>query len=88
MSKKSCQRIHAKRRLEERFGLTINRHQLRDLVLQIQSGKAEHLETQSNRISIKAVTVNGQKIAVVYDRNRQNIVTFLPKEALEEYKKQ
>ena len=85
MSKKTCQRIHAKRRLEERFGLTINRHQMRELVQQIHAGRAEHLETQSNRISIKAIMLNDRKIAVVYDCSRQTIVTFLPQEALEEY---
>ena len=85
MSKKTCQRIHAKRRLEERFGLTINRHQMRELVQQIHAGRAEHLETQSNRISIKVVSFQGKKFAVVYDGKRKTIVTFLPDEALLDY---
>jgi hypothetical protein len=85
-SKKVCQRIHAKRRLEERFGFTVNRHEFRELVQQITSGKAEHLESQSNRVSIKAVTFKGKKIAVAYDKSRQTIITFLPDEALQEYK--
>ena len=80
MNKTHSERIHAKRRAKERFGLELNRHQLRELVKQIQSGKAEHLETQSNRVSIKRVKFEGSFYTVAYDKNRQTIITFLPEE--------
>lgn len=79
MNKAQSQRVHAKRRLDERYGMEINRHQIRDLVAQIQSGKAEHVETQTNRLSIKTVCFNGVKIPVAYDKQRKTIVTFFPK---------
>ena len=80
MNKTQCQRIHAKRRAYERFDLELNRHQLRDLVQQIQNGKAEHIESQTNRVSIKRVTFEGKKYTVAYDKTRQTIITFLPEE--------
>lgn len=80
MNKTHSERIHAKRRAQERFGLELNRHQLRELVKQIQSGKAEHVETQSNRVSIKRVKFEGSFYTVAYDKNRQTIITFLPED--------
>ena len=80
MNKLQSERIHAKHRAKERFGLDLNRHDLRELVKQIQNGKAEHIETQSNRVSIKRVKFEDKFYTVAYDKNRQTIITFLPEE--------
>lgn len=81
-NKAVCQRAHAKKRLAQRFDLQINRFQIRDLVAQIQQGKTRLLEKQSNRISVQLVIYSERKLAVVYDKERKTIVTFLPDQYL------
>jgi hypothetical protein len=81
--KKVAQRRHAKRRAAERYGLELNRHDMRTLVEQIQHGDAEFIERQSLRVSVWWVTVGGKRCRVVYDRLRKTIVTFLPEEPRE-----
>lgn len=87
MNKSAAQRAHAKRRALERYGLEINRHQMREIVKQIQSGKAKHLLTQSNRTSVKLVSFNNTELIAVYDKLRKNIVTFLPNKEQKEQEK-
>ena len=78
MRKKLSERIHTKRRLQERYGLDLNRHELRKLVIQIQDATAEFLETQTNRISLWRVKHDEVSIDVVYDKKRGEIITALP----------
>lgn len=78
MSKAKNQRIHAKRRAEQRFGLTLSRADLNELVRQIQRGEAEFLARESNRVSRFRVRVRGASAEVIYDKQRKNIVTFFP----------
>ena len=73
-------RIHAKRRLSERYGIAVNRVGLAEIVILIQSGKAKFLERQSNRVTVWDVTFRGQQIRVVYDTHRHAVVTALPVE--------
>lgn len=80
-TKKLAQRKHAKRRANERFGLTLNRHQLADVARQIQSGKSVFVRRQSNRVTVHQVSVGEAVCQVVYDSARNQIVTFLPPEA-------
>lgn len=83
--KKHCERIHAKRRAEERLGLKINREQyrlLRDRIKARGPGVVL-LEKQSLRRSKFAVTLDdGRTVPVIWDRKRNEIITFLPLEAL------
>lgn len=72
--------MHAKRRALERYGITLNRHDMRALVELIQSGRTEFVEHQSHRVSVHRVPLGTQMARVVYDRQRQTIVTFLPPE--------
>ena len=78
VSKASCQRRHAKRRAQERYGLTLNRAELERLVRRIQHGEATVLERQSHRISVFGLIVQGVSVRVVYDAKRKTIVSFLP----------
>jgi hypothetical protein len=78
MDKKLAQRIHAKHRAQQRFGLTLNRHDLQRLVEQIQAGRARVIKRSSLRVSVLELAVDGVAIQVVYDHKRKNIVTFLP----------
>ena len=75
LNKTQSQRVHAKHRLLERFGMEINRHELAELVNQIKSNKSEHIETQSNRVSVHMVKFRGESLPVVYDKQRKNIVS-------------
>lgn len=84
--KEHCERIHAKRRAEERLGLKLNREQyrlLRDRIMARGPG-ITLLEKQSRRISKFAVMLDdGRTVPVIWDRKRNEIVTFLPVEALQ-----
>lgn len=76
-SKTVNQRFHAKRRASERFGLSLNRHQYRDLVRLIQGGKAEFIGRESLRLSHWLVTWEEKQMHVVYDSSRHTVVTLM-----------
>lgn len=79
-TKRQCEAIHAKRRALERYGVEMTSADLRAIVTGIQEQKAHFVERQSHRISIFIVKYGGQLMRVVYDRLRQQIVSFLPME--------
>ena len=76
--KKLAQRVHAKQRAQQRYGFVLNRHQYRDVVLQIQNGVAKKIEKQGLGRSVFEVNVDDRIIPVVYDSTTKSIVTFLP----------
>lgn len=78
MRKAKAQVKHARRRFLERFGLRISDNGLREMVLQIQSARAEFVRKESNRVSLWKVRYCGELFDVVYDKQRKNIVTVLP----------
>lgn len=78
-SKKQAQRIHAKRRLADRYGLELNRHAIRELTKKVSSDT--FLLKQSNRVTIHLLRHDGRLLLSVYDKSRQTIVTFLPLDA-------
>lgn len=78
MDKKLAQRIHAKRRAAERYGLTINRQTQRDWIQLISDEKAVMVNKPSNRVRIYLIEHEGKTIKVVFDRIRRTIVTCLP----------
>ena len=80
------QRIHAKKRAFERYGLTLNRNDLQDIVNNIH--KAKLLSKTSNRVKVFEVLVKGVSCVVVYDRNRKSIATFLPLDCWENHVEQ
>lgn len=80
MSKAKSQEIHAKRRAFERYGLTLNNSDLAEIKNQIQFGEAQHLESQSNRVSVFSLNMAGTEVPVVYDTSRKTVVSFLPTE--------
>lgn len=80
-SKKKAQHLHAKRRFIERYGLEVNRKDLRFMINQIQNGKAKLIERQSHRVSKWRVKFADRNVYVVYDKMRKSIVTALPADA-------
>lgn len=83
--KREAQRVHAKRRAAERYGLILNRSDLREIVLAIQRQQATFLFKESNRLTHYALDFQGKRVVVVYDKQRKTIVTFLPPEAEHQY---
>lgn len=72
-----AQREHFKKRLFERFGLTINRYKYKEIVDKIQNNQAKRIETQSRRLTLYLVEIQGIPVKVVYDHQRKTVVTTL-----------
>lgn len=77
--KAKAQVRHASRRAEQRFGVTIDQH---EWVRQIRTGLAEFIDRQSCRVSRWWILHEGQRIPVVYDKQRGVIVTVLTPEMI------
>lgn len=76
--KKRCQFIHLQKRARERFGLTINERDHKDMILSIQNGVAEFIDKQSHRVSRwKVILKDGTAAVAIYDKMRSSIVTLL-----------
>lgn len=84
MTKAQAQRIHATKRAEERYGMTLTRDMHHQLVKMIQSGKSTVIERQSLRVSVHELMIEDEPVRVVYDRIRKTIVTFLPFEVVDD----
>lgn len=81
MNKKRSEREHAKRRALERYDLTFTKAIRYALLDKIKRSEGTFLFRQSRRISIWEVEHENKKYRIVYDRNRKEIVTFLPLES-------
>jgi hypothetical protein len=81
-TKREAQRVHAKRRAAERYGITLNHALHTELIAAIQTGRATFVRRQSHRVSLFDVTLpTGVTARVVYDRHRKALITVLPPEA-------
>jgi len=77
LPKKQAQRKHAINRIRQRYGFHISNHGFKNLLHQIQEGRSEFVEEQTNRTTVHIVRYEKMPILVVYDRQRQMIVTAL-----------
>lgn len=84
-SKKSNEAYHFKCRLLQRYKININRKVYRALCIQAKTAKK--IEIQSNRISIRRVEYIGISIIVVYDKQRERLVTCLTEEQYADLKR-
>jgi hypothetical protein len=75
--KLSNERHHAKKRALMRFGLTLNRNDLGEIVQMILHNKSIPIRKQSNRVSIHRIFYKGIRAKVAYDKKRQSIITFM-----------
>ncbi len=80
LTKRQCEAIHSKRRALERYNLSLNRHDLRDIVSMITNNQATFLLKESNTRSHWLVVYKEKKLKLVYDKPRKMIITFLPLE--------
>lgn len=79
LSKAKRQRLHAKKRARQRYDLDLNRKDLDAIVKQIQSSTdAFFIKRSSQRVTLWYVIYNKIPLRVVYDKDRKNVVTFLP----------
>lgn len=78
MNKKRALRIHAKRRALDRYGVALNRFQLKDLVDCIKEGNGRYIKHHSKRVSEWELKYEGKTFRVLYDTSRHEIITFLP----------
>ena len=76
-SKKLSERIHARRRLKQRYEIdyTVLRPQI---LKEVKQGKTITLEKQSIRVSLRLAKINGKIFKFVWDKERREVVTFLP----------
>ena len=75
--KRTTQKLHAYKRIEQRFGITLSRAEYDRLVDDIRFGHTQG-ERETLRVSHHIVTVHGQEMSAVYDKKRMAIVTFIP----------
>ncbi len=78
--KSQSQRKHTMQRALVRFGLEVSNSLYSSMIEAIQSGAAEFLERQSNRVTVWAVDAEGECVAVAYDKLRGTIATMMPVE--------
>jgi hypothetical protein len=85
-TKAQAENAHTKKRAEQRYNIFLNRHDLRELALQIQNGQARFVEKQSNRVSVWDVSLEkfGLVMRVPYDKKRARVITIFPPEALQQ----
>lgn len=80
MNKKKAEQRHSKRRAQERYGLDLTKA-IRDALRgKIKKQKGKFLYRRSRRVSVWQVTHQAETYKIVYDKQRKEIVTFLPNE--------
>ncbi len=80
LTKLEAERLHAKQRFLERYGIDFNRHMRREFERLIQCYQTHLIRKQSNETSVHDVIYEGEVYRVVYDKNRKTIITVLPDE--------
>ena len=82
LDKKYAQRVHAKNRLKERYGIEINRHDYTALCSMIQGNHGIFMEKQSRNRSVWVLRFQQKWLVAVYDKERKQIASFLPPEII------
>ena len=78
-TKKMAQKAHFKKRMEERFGVVVNRHDIRHLVEDIMKGdNVFYSRNLSARVSMHSMMFMGKRCNILYDKNRGVPVTVKP----------
>jgi hypothetical protein len=81
MNKSKSNRIHASRRLGERYGLQLTKDREKRIMEEIRLGRGTGQRLSCSR-AVWTVYLEKEDvdITVVYDKRRKSIVTVLPKE--------
>jgi hypothetical protein len=90
MSKKYWERNHFKERVKERFGIEIN-HELRSKIvssildhMEIGEVKTTFIVKLTNRRSVYLIEINKLNFTAIYDKDRHELITCMPKNSPEE----
>lgn len=84
ITKLQAMRVHAKRRARMRYGLELNSKDRRYIRQVMKQQLAVRLETISNRVAVYLVELcEGDRLPIIWDHNRNAIVTVLPISAVE-----
>ena len=81
MGKERQQRIHFKRRLEERYERVLTDGDIDFIIARIRkrdSGSIRFITKQTNRLSVFCITYKDFEFVAVYDGQRKQLVTALP----------
>lgn len=78
MDRKQIQRLHARRRARERYGLNLSNKDITQIVRSIRSGGSISTTKQTNTRTLHVIIYDGQEMRVIYDNKRHNVCTFLP----------
>ena len=81
--KRYSQMKHAKRRFLERYGMRVHESDLNHIKNLITSGQSKCVETQTIRVSLHDIEFRGETCRVAYDKQRQVVVTVLPREVID-----
>lgn len=87
-SKKDAERIHTRRRAEERLGRPIGKHQYQVLNQKLQekdSAQVRFLWRTSNTRAVYAVKMDGEWLPVAYNKRTKQAITILPLNVLDRY---
>jgi hypothetical protein len=80
--KRRSERLHARRRARERYGIEVGPATRKAILAAIANGRHTLVQRSSLRVSVHDVTVDGIPMRVVLDRHRNELVTFLPRPPL------
>ena len=79
LTKDQSQAVHFKAQLLDRYGMRhVNRFEYRDMCAT--ASKSPIVVKQSERVSVRRVTIRGIEILCVYDSFRGTLVTVLPRD--------
>lgn len=85
-----CNRVHAARRAEERYGLTLSADDIGEIEDRVRAGGAGVVpirpDHQRKSRTIFAVERDGTWLAVAFDLATDSVITFLPPLALDQYR--
>lgn len=71
-------RRHACQRALEREGIQVGKHSLHAAVRDIQNARGKFVRRRSLRVTEWLVDILGSERRVLYDKERKEIITFLP----------
>jgi hypothetical protein len=76
--KKVGQQRHAKLRAEQRFGLSLSRDNIKDIVHMIQKGYATFVRSATVIKTMWVIGFRGRNLYVAYDKSTKMITTVMP----------
>lgn len=77
-SKKYAERVHAKKRAFLRYHMEVDAQTRKRIVEAIWNQTARFIRRHSGRVTEWEVRMDGQTLRLLYDKSRQEIITFLP----------